>query len=527
MSAANGTTITDLFCGAGGSSTGAEQIPGVTVRMAANHWRLAIDTHQANHPDTAHDCADISQVEPSRYPTTDILWASPECTNHSVAKGISRQRRAEARQRDLLGLLEDPLPDDAAVRSRATMWDVLRFAEVHRYRAIITENVVDAAKWELMPAWRMGLANLGYDYRFVFLNSAHAQRFGAPAPQSRDRMYVVAWRKGERAPDFEAITRPRCWCVEHGWVDGRQSWKRQDREPWGRYGAQYVYTCTHANCGRVVEPWTMGAYTAIDWDIPAERIGDRAKPLAEKTMRRIREGLRRYGMAEPLIQRINNQGEASMAHLSSPVSEPMRTLTASGSQAILDPTGVLIDAVHGSPVITTTDEPMRTLTTAYTRGLLIPTEGRDGKRARSDVEPLRTQTTRNETGLLMPYYGATKSAKPTSEPMGTLTTTDRYALVTMRQHMGARPVTEPIPTISAGGNHHALMSTDVLDVDDCGFRMLEPKEVTWGMAFPHHYQMLGTKREQVKLAGNAVTPPAGRDLIGTVVEAITGEQVAA
>ena len=104
----NGITITDLFCGAGGSSTGAEQIPGVTVRMAANHWRLAIDTHQANHPDTAHDCADISQVEPSRYPTTDILWASPECTNHSVAKGISRQRRAEARQRDLLGLAAAP-----------------------------------------------------------------------------------------------------------------------------------------------------------------------------------------------------------------------------------------------------------------------------------------------------------------------------------------------------------------------------------------------------------------------------------
>ncbi|MDN6429904.1 MAG: DNA cytosine methyltransferase, partial [Propionibacterium sp.] len=524
--------------------------------MAANHWRLAIDTHQANHPDTAHDCADISQVEPSRYPSTDILWASPECTNHSVAKGISRQKRAEARQRDLLGLLEDPLPDDAAVRSRATMWDVLRFAEFHRYKAIITENVVDAAKWELMPAWRMGLANLGYDYRFVFLNSAHAQRFGAPAPQSRDRMYVVAWRKGERAPDFEAITRPRCWCAEHGWVDGRQSWKRQDREPWGRYGAQYVYTCTRPNCGRVVEPWTMGAYTAIDWSIPAERIGDRAKPLAEKTMRRIREGLRRYGMAEPLIQRINNQGEASMAHLSTPVSEPMRTLTASGAQAILDPTGalvleaagntydsadpkhpaygheggymriwpateplrtlhtsaskavlvpdgVLIGAVHGSPVITTTDEPMRTLTTAYTRGLLIPTEGRDGKRARSDVEPMRTQTTRNETGLLMPYYGAAKSAKPTSEPMGTLTTTDRYALV-------------PTPP-----------SDREVDVDDCGFRMLEPKEVTWGMAFPRDYQMLGTKREQVKLAGNAVTPPAGRDLIGTVVEAITGETVAA
>ena len=101
------TTLTDLFCGAGGSSTGAEMVPGIEVVMAANHWALAIETHQANHPNTAHDCADLSQVDPRRYPTTDILWASPSCTNHSIAKGISRQRQDEARRRDLAGHLAD------------------------------------------------------------------------------------------------------------------------------------------------------------------------------------------------------------------------------------------------------------------------------------------------------------------------------------------------------------------------------------------------------------------------------------
>lgn len=59
-------TATDLFAGAGGSTTGATQA-GARVVIAANHWRLAVDTHQANHPDTQHDCADISQVEPRRY----------------------------------------------------------------------------------------------------------------------------------------------------------------------------------------------------------------------------------------------------------------------------------------------------------------------------------------------------------------------------------------------------------------------------------------------------------------------------
>ena len=108
-------TMTDLFCGAGGSSTGAVTA-GVRVAIAANHWKLAVQSHHENHPDTAHDCADISQVDPRRYPTTDILWASPECTNHSQAKG---RKKVIDSTPDMFGLT---LPDEAADRSRATMF---------------------------------------------------------------------------------------------------------------------------------------------------------------------------------------------------------------------------------------------------------------------------------------------------------------------------------------------------------------------------------------------------------------------
>lgn len=86
-------TITDLFAGAGGSSTGAVSVPGVAVRLAANHWQRAVDVHNANHPSTDHLCADISQIDPRYVPTTDLLWASPECTNHSVAQGRKRAAR--------------------------------------------------------------------------------------------------------------------------------------------------------------------------------------------------------------------------------------------------------------------------------------------------------------------------------------------------------------------------------------------------------------------------------------------------
>lgn len=66
-------TLTDLFAGAGGSSTGAITVPGITVRCASNHWQLALDSHNTNHPDTQHICADLSQIHPRYFPRTDLL----------------------------------------------------------------------------------------------------------------------------------------------------------------------------------------------------------------------------------------------------------------------------------------------------------------------------------------------------------------------------------------------------------------------------------------------------------------------
>ena len=185
-------TVTDLFCGAGGSGLGA-RAAGFNLVIAANHWSRAIETHAANFPDTEHELADISQVNPRRFPYTDVLWGSPECTNHSQAKGQSRNIQS---QPDLFG---ETLPSEASERSRATMWDIPRFAEYHPYKAIIVENVVEATKWVMFPAWLQAMDLLGYEHQIVSLNSMHAEAIDAPrAPQSRDRIYVVFWRKGQR-----------------------------------------------------------------------------------------------------------------------------------------------------------------------------------------------------------------------------------------------------------------------------------------------------------------------------------------
>jgi DNA (cytosine-5)-methyltransferase 1 len=505
-------TMTDMFCGAGGSSTGATSLPGITVKTALNHWDKALESHNANHPDTIHVQADIKETDPRYIGHSDILWASPECTNHSVAKGKKRTTN----QADLFG---DTLPDEAADRSRATMWDVPRFAEVHHYRAIITENVVDAAKWVMFDAWLMAMKSLGYEHRIQYLNSMHAQHGGLPAPQSRDRMYVLFWKKGNKAPDVEKYFRPKAYCSSCDQVvDALQVFKKA--EQWGRYRAQYVYRCPKAACrNQIVEPGWLPASHAIDWSIRGERIGDRKKALAPKTLARIEAGLAKYGNQAMQLSAAGNTYDSAATGRGNyfriwPTDEALRTQTGTAEH------GLVLDSVRGSNIISHTDGPLATQTTAYTRSLLIPVEGREGKQAQLASDPIRTQTTRNETALLVPYYGTHNSAT-TDEPLRTVTAVDRFAMITtLRGTNAPKDVGQPLDTFAANGLHHGLAEWKVPDIDDCEFRMLEPHEIKAGMAFPKEYIMLGNKREQVKMAGNAVTPPAARDLVACMAETL-------
>lgn len=518
-------TITDLFCGAGGSSSGAIQVPGVRVRMAANHWKLAVETHNTNHPEADHAAVDLHEEDPRYFPRTDILWASPECTKWSQASGGQPKPAIEE------GLFEDPLSDDAATRSRLLMFDVLRFAEHHRYRAIVVENVVDIAtqpKYRLAwQVWREQLTALGYRFKVVSLNSMHAQALGPAAPQSRDRLYVVAWRRGERAPDLARFQRPRAWCPRCATVvESEQAWK--PGRTVGRYRQQYVYV--HGACGQVVEPGVLPAAVAIDWDLPGERIGDRTKPLAPKTIARIRAGLARYANA-PFVT-VHRGGPADLRTTS--IREPVRTLTASGNHLgsvvppILVPAGGTWN--DGAAPVT---EPFRTRTTRDSEALVVPLrQNNTAKPART--APLDTVAAAgNHHALVMRNMTARgdqgQMSAPVDEPIRTVTASSLQSLIRWDDVVYGydtgrlRPVGHPLPTQTTVEGD-AVVSPAVA-VEDCTFRMLEPHEIQAAMAFGAAYVVLGNKRERVRQLGNAVTPPAARDLIAAVVEAITGEDV--
>ena len=384
---------------------------------------------------------------------------------------------------------DKPLPDAAYERSRATMWDVPRFAEYHHYPVVLVENVVEATRWAPFHAWIQAMGALGYRHEIICHNSMHAQMAGLPAPQSRDRLYVAFWDRRMRRPDWGRVQTPTAWCPRcDRRVDAARAWKR-DGNRVGKYRAQYIYVCTH--CGHDVEPGWLPAASAIDWTIPAERIGDRKRPLSPKTMARIQAGLERWHEQPMTLDAAGNTYDST---------NPRR----GGSYYRIWPV----------------DEPLRTLSCTASKALFVPVEGRPGKKAQSVTAPIRTLTCRNETGLLMPYYGSSVSAETTERPMGTVTTVDRYGLVMLRGHNTCKPASEPLDTIAAGGTHHALAELDVPGIEDCRFRMLEPSEYAAGMAFPPGYLWQGTKRERVKLAGNAVTPPMARDLITIATQAM-------
>ncbi|MEV6360332.1 DNA cytosine methyltransferase [Nocardia asteroides] len=113
------------------------------------------------------------------------------------------------------------------------------------------------------------------------------------------------------------------------------------------------------------------------------------------------------------------------------------------------------------------------------------------------VTPPTGMSTQLWNSMLLPYYG-TGTARPVTDPIGALSTRDRFALVDT--------ITEQ-------------------DIDDVRFRMLEPEEIQSAMAFRSDYIVLGNKRQRVRQLGNAVTPPAAEILISALVEAITGDEL--
>lgn len=518
MPALGDIDATDIFCGAGGSSSGLAAA-GIRIKLAANHWTRAVETHSANFPRTDHLCADVSNYDMRRLPRTAILWASPICTELSPAGGRLRRQAADQTELELFGAVAK----EGLERTRATFHDVIRATEVHRYRAVLVENVVEAAEWELFDWWVEGMCRLGYRVQYVSVSSAHiGGTDNAPAPQLRDRLYLVFTQLKLRAPDVEP--RPLAWCPHcDDNVRAVQSWKKPGRRI-GKYRAQYVYRCPNGSRCRhaVVEPYVRPAASIINWADLGTRIGDRARPLKPKTLARIQAGLERFAQPlsgetasvrfahspgghalRPVMVSLNHSagaGTADGARAYPPEQAPPPSRTTKIGDGIATPP--FIAELRNHCTATPVSDPLSTVTASGNHhGLCTPAPGsfyvrnfgnnRPENLVHSTDEPLRVVTAHDHQALVVPYH-RTGAAQTTADPLDTLTSRDRFE----------------------------LLDADVT-IEDCYFRMLDPHEQMLAQRFPADYIMTGNKGERTRQAGNAVSSNVAQWLGTQVVDILS------
>ncbi len=476
---ASDVDFADLFCGAGGSINGMVDA-GFRLVVGANHDARSIETVSANHRNAEFLCTDINQYDMRCLPRTRVLWASVICTEMSPAGG-NRKHRGQL-QLEEMGHVAQPTYE----RTRACALDVIRATEVHRYDAVIVENVVEFARdWELYDWWVEGMCRLrpGYNVQTVNVSAAHVYGDGNdPAPQWRDRIYICFTKKGIPLPDFEL--RPPSWCETcDALVDGVQTWKRADRRRVGKYGQQYLFRCPRDST--VVEPLVLPAVAALDLADLGTRIGDRPKPLSEKTQARIQWGIDTF--VQPVVAQVaGNTFERPGYHRVRPALEaPLTARNGTGEDALVVPP-VMVNVNHDDARI-------------YASGS-APFPSRTTKIGDLLVSPPGAFIVKNYGGNAQPRH----LAKPVTEPLGSITTKDHHYLV-VPYRKGARPRpadAAPLPTVStieAAGLLHATV-----DLDDCHYRMLKPREHARAQRFADTYEITGNIGEQTLQVGNAV-----------------------
>lgn len=447
MKMINGELIVDNFAGGGGASTGIELATGVSVDIAINHDPAAIAMHKANHPYTKHYCEsvwDVNPIEACQGRPVALAWFSPDCKHFSKAKGGK--------------------PKDKNIRGLA--WVALRWAGFVRPRIIMLENVEEFKTWGPLnrshrpikskqgvtfKKFISQLEDLGYHVEFKELVAAD---YGAPT--MRKRFFLIA----------------RC--------DGKPIvWPEPTHAP----------ADSEAVKAGLLKPY-LGAYTQLDFSLPApsifdtseeikEKYGIRAvRPLAPKTMERIARGIKKFVIdnKEPFIVQVNHSGAKSDYCKST--NEPLSTITGKHGFGVVEP--YLVQCKYDNKA-KSIEEPLGTITTVGSHLLVEPCLVQIGQtgfskdRSKDVREPLTTIVSKNEHCLveakMAPYIEVNRSNRPgnsVEEPVSTITGVNQYCLIsptliqyhseTSKDGVRGQKLDEPLMTVD-GSNRYGLVTS--------------------------------------------------------------------
>lgn len=571
--------IVDNFAGGGGASTGIEMATGRSVDIAINHDANAIAMHSTNHPETLHYCESVFDVDPIAATAgrpVGLAWFSPDCRHFSKAKGSKPVKK----------------------EIRGLAWIVIRWALAKRPRVMMLENVEEFKTWgplltaedgtehpdpvhagETFAAF-IGMLTTGIaadhpaiaeccEVLNIDVNSDDVRRLVSGLG------YVVDHRE-LRACDFGAPTiRRRFFMVMR--CDGQPvQW------PLASHGDP---KSLDVQSGKLA-PYRTAA-ECIDWSIPCPSIFERKKPLAENTLKRIARGIQRFVIDNPtpFIVKCNHTSTKTKydCFRGQPLDEPLHAITKTPGFSIVAPIIARIGQTGfgGDRMAYEAGKPLTTVTSKAEHLLVAPVIARQfgNSVGHAADEPNGTITAGGGgksqlcTAFLAKHFGGnyTGAGAAMDAPAHTVTTTDHHALVTSNliklrgTCKDGQPVTEPAPTITAGGLHigevrafllkyygnekegvslneslHTVTTNDrfglvtVEGVDyqivDIGMRMLQPHELYAAQGFPSWYiidqDYRGTKYakdKQVARCGNAVPPPFAEALVRANLPEMCGE----
>ncbi|MCQ2999777.1 DNA cytosine methyltransferase [Pseudomonas syringae] len=423
--------VVDFFCGGGGAGTGLEIGLGRAVAVAKNHSAAAISMHTVNHPHAQHFTTDVFEGDPdTECGGRAVGWfhMSPDCTHHSQAAG-GQPRKREIRNLSWIGLkwagkkkprvisLENvkqilqwgPL---IAKRDPATGRAIKLVTVIGAKGKEITEKVV-AAPGEVIPVGEQFLVpdpkRRGTTWkRFVELLEGHG--------------YVVEW-KIIKACDFGAPTsRERLFMIAR--CDGQPIvWP----EP------------THAKKPAKGQlPWRTAA-ECIDFSDLGKSIFGRKKDLAPATLKRVAKGMKKFVIDNPapfIVPIANWSGETvQSAH------EPLRTVTSypkGGSFSVVSPMMVGAGGPEYSGKPTSANQPVGTLLAQNHRGVAAASLVQLGNGDKPGSAP-RSADMHDPLGTIMASGGKYGVAAA--------------HLVKFRFDDEGKPLNEPLPTITSGGNY--------------------------------------------------------------------------
>ena len=458
----------DLFAGGGGMSEAMRSVHGKSPEFAINHDPIAIQTHEQNHPECMHFCCGIQEVDPVKVLSGKKirhLHASPDCTHFSKANGnrpVNRSRRALANH-------------------------IIRWAKAGQPDVITMENVEEFLTWGPLikhgkdkgkpdPAragqdfwrWHNRLTALGYAIDYQVLRACD---YGAPT--TRKRLFIVMRKDGQ----------PIKW-------------------PKPTHGTKQQPYRTTAEC--------------IDWSLPGKSIFNRAKPLAEKTMQRIAQGVVKYVLndPQPFLITLDHYSNKKAAY---PVNEPLNTITTKNRHALITP---FITKFNNHAPGQSVNEPLQTIMAGGMHFGLV-------------------------TSFLTKYYGGVVGTR-LDQPIGTITTIDHHGLVACKlqrdasdhaeliapfliQYYGSisgqhSSVSDPLPTIVTRARHglvNVFINGESFVITDIHLRMLQPHELAAAQGFPSDYQLPKAKAKAIRLIGNSVPPDLGAAVVRSQFESVS------